>query len=99
MEGERLALEGGLWSVKPGQLLPHTFPHWQRVSHWDFMKGALEGVQNKKGIGKKEEESLEVKGRGHQEFPRVQKRQEIGEKEGVRPTCVEKHLFASHRLS
>lgn len=59
----------------------------------------MQGVQNKKRIGKKAEEILEVKGRGYQEFPSIQKRQETGEKEGVRLTCVEKHLFGTDRLS
>lgn len=72
---EQLALKGGLWSVKHSQVLLHSFPHWQNVSLWDFLKGALQGVQNKKRIGKKAEEILEVKGRGHQEFPSIQKRQ------------------------
>lgn len=58
-----------LWGVKLGRVLLNPFPHLQRVSHWNFMKGVLEGVQNQKDIGK---EAAECRGQS-QRSPGVYK--------------------------
>lgn len=60
------------------------------------MKGVFARFQNQKKIVKEAVQSVEVQGRGPQEIP---KRQEIGDKEAARPTCVENLLISSYFLS